>query len=94
MSDDRPFLIQCLAGGDGQPTPYDGQFLRRYEPEAHDGVGLAEWTEDPDLAVAFASLQEARAAWMRVPTTRPTRDDGRPNRPLTAYSVSIQRRQV
>lgn len=91
--EERPFLMQCVCGSDGEMTPYDGMYLRRYTPESHDGRGHALWTTDPDQAVPFASIMEAREAWMCVPITRPTRDDGKPNRPLTAYTIAIQRRQ-
>jgi len=40
-----------------------GQYLKAYDPEAHDGRGKAEWTAD--------------------------RPDGRPNRPLTAFTVTF-----
>lgn len=90
---EHPFLIQCIADANGEPSPHDGMYLSRYEPDAQDGRGLVEWTKDPERAIPFTSLMHAREAWMRVPVTRTKRPDGHPNRPLTAYTVSIQRRQ-
>lgn len=90
---ERPFLMQCVAHASGEPTPHDGKYLCRYEPEAYDGRGLVEWTDDPEKAIQFATLKDAREAWMCVPLTHSRRDDGHPNRPLTAYTIAIQRRQ-
>jgi len=90
---ERPFLIMCVSSAQGDPTSHDGMYLCRYEPEAHDGRGLVEWSMSEERAIQFPTLVAAREAWMCVPRTRPTRDDGHPNRPLTAYTVSIQRRQ-
>lgn len=85
------YIIRCVAAGSGAASPYDGMYLKRYLPEAHDGQGEAEWTADLAEAVTFPDALAARQAWMHIPVSRPTREDGNPNRPLTAFSVSIER---
>ena len=38
----------------------------------------------------FVSIAEAMEYWRTVSTTVPFRPDGKPNRPLTAYTVEIE----
>ena len=80
------YTIRCVAPGD----PYENHYLARYEPEAYDGRGLAEWTPTIDHAIRFPSHKAAMEAWMHVPITRPFRPDARPNRPLTAYTIAVE----
>ena len=91
------FVIQCvdMPGINREPEPrnYGGMYLARYEPEAYDGHGLAEWTEDPRKAIRFATAADAFSAWRATPITRPVRDDGAPNRPLSAYSIAVLEHQ-
>jgi hypothetical protein len=68
----------------------EGAWLKSYDPEAHDGRGDATWTNDPAQAQQFASAMEAHRFWRQPSRTRPRRADGQPNRPLTAFSVSIE----
>jgi hypothetical protein len=72
---------------DGRHQP--GTFLAAFDPDARDGYGEARWTGDPRKALVFGSVQEAARVWRTVSPSRPVRGDGRPNRPLTAYSVTF-----
>jgi hypothetical protein len=67
--------------------PPDGAWLQSYDPEAHFGLGEASWTMDPAKAMLFVTPTAALDCWNQVPMTRPTRPDGKPNRPITAYTV-------
>lgn len=89
----EPHVMLCvgLAGhvlGPGSGSSPTGQYLKSYDPEAHDGRGWAEWTVDLDEARRFDSSIEIFECWKQVPKARPVRDDGRPNRPLTAFSIT------
>lgn len=66
-----------------------GQYLREFDPDAHDGRGEAVWTDDISLAKKFDSVGSAMAAWKQQSAVRPVRPDGKPNRPLTAFTVSV-----
>lgn len=68
----------------------DGEYVKVYDPEAHDGRGYIEFTLDLKEAITFASRREAMDFWRTVSVTRPIRPDGKPNRPLTAFSVMIE----
>lgn len=81
-----------LMGGrtsSGQRDVSDGQFLKSYDPEAHDGRGEVEWTRDPKEAKRFPSFTAAYEEWQFTSVTRPMREDGKPNRPLSAYSIEV-----
>lgn len=91
----RPVRIVCaghvgvIRGGQpGQEAT--GQYLKRYDPEAHDGQGEVIWTSDPGQAATFADIIAAHACWTQVPRSRPVRGDGRPNRPMTAFSITFE----
>lgn len=68
-----------------------GTFISAFDPDAHDGRGEASYTRNPRRAVTFDSPTEAMAYWQQTSTVRPLREDGEPNRPLTAISVALVR---
>lgn len=89
------YVIKCegllgMTYGDGDdPT---GLFLKRYDPNAREGRGEADWTDDPAKALTFDDAGEALACWNQQSTAMPTRPwDGKPNRPLTAYTISVEK---
>jgi hypothetical protein len=89
-----PVVLRCLglvgavhaAAG---PPPL-GAYLVRYDPEAHDGRGDSEWSPDPAHAQRFADVRAALDTLRAVPRCRPRRPDGKPNRPLMAFTVAVE----
>lgn len=73
----------------GPADPHIGEYLAAYDPDAHDGRGRVTWTADPAQAMVFASGVDAWTCWRSTSTVQPLRPDGRPNRPLTAYTISV-----
>lgn len=71
------------------PVPV-GSYLKSYDPEAQDGRGLAVWTPRRSEALVLGDFSVASDLWRAVPKCRPTREDGRPNRPLSAFSITIE----
>jgi hypothetical protein len=74
------------------PSWYDAGkwgYLKSYDPEAHAGRGNAEFTDDADKAMTFPDRRGALACYQQVPKNHPVRDDGKPNSPLTAYTIVI-----
>jgi len=53
-------------------------------------VGRERWTTDITKAKRFASQEDAMGCWRKQSTVKPFRSDGRPNRPMTAYSVVVE----
>jgi hypothetical protein len=68
-----------------------GPYLQSSDPDADSGFGAEVWTDDPAKALRFATFASAMACWQAQSNVRPFRPDGRPNRPLTAYSVLPER---
>ncbi len=74
----------------GPATEYDGEYLKMFDPGAGaPGECVLETVVDPALAQKFPTMEAARQEWMRVDPRDPVRFDNRPNRPLTAFSVSF-----
>jgi hypothetical protein len=83
----RIVLISLVDGQtDGVPV---GAYLASYDPEGNDGNGAVIWTRDPAEAMTFANAEAATACYRAVPLNRPLRHDGKPNRPLTKFTVAF-----
>jgi hypothetical protein len=71
-----------------------GAFLSFYDPDggdpSHPIVGEATWTLDLADAMQFPDAAAALACYRATSVRAPLRDDGKPNRPLTAVTVSIE----
>lgn len=79
------YLIE--RGSDNAPV---GEWLKDANVEAFNGRGECLGTLDVSEAKKFSTVQEAMRFYNKVPACRPIREDGRPNKPLTAYTVEIQ----
>lgn len=55
------------------------------------GRGADTWTYDRAKAMRFPSFEAAMEAWKTQSKVTPLRDDGKLNRPLTAYSVTVEK---
>jgi hypothetical protein len=83
----------------GEPSPFDGQYRREFDPSNSDlrhPNGPQRPTTcwlitTPNIAEAkhYPSIMEAGEEWARVDKRRPIRPDGKPNRPLTALTVTF-----
>lgn len=71
---------------DGVPV---GIYLASYNPEGAGGNCIAKWTPDPKQAMTFETADAAAACYHAVPHNRPLRADGKPNRPLTVFTVAF-----
>lgn len=65
-------------------------WIEDYDVDGMDGVGWAVLTKDPLKAKVFDSVAEAMNEYLKTSTVKPIRYDGKPNRPLTAYTVLIE----
>lgn len=82
-------VIRIVGLSDGRPLPLDGHYLRSADVNAHGGRGSVDAVQDPALARRFTDVVDALAYWRRQSDVRPLRPDGKPNRPLTAYTVEV-----
>jgi hypothetical protein len=85
----------------GEATPFDDQFLKEYDPsrkgKSPDGkpmVAHMVTTPNIDEAMTFADIVEGHKVWTKVDPERPVRNDGLPNRPLTAFSVVFEAKEA
>lgn len=66
-----------------------GQYLAEFDPEALGGIGVCRWTTDPAKAIWFKRAMDGFEMWRTISATHPLRDDGKPNRPLSAHSIEM-----
>jgi hypothetical protein len=79
-------IIKCVMLANGDPGPA-GQYLASYDQETGESV----WTLDKDMAKPFPGALEAIEFWRQVLPSQPVRPwDGKPNRPLTAFTIEIE----
>ena len=84
------FRIVLISRADGRTDGVPvGAYLASYDPEGDGGNGIATWTRDPSKAMTFATGEAASACYRAVPFNRPIRPDGKPNRPLTMFTVAF-----
>ena len=85
-------VMICVGFASGLPCPWEGQFLKSYDPDVPDleTMDVGEWTLDLKLAMVFSSPSEGFACWQRQRSIPPLLNPaGRPNKPLTAFSVQL-----
>ena len=83
-------VMQLVRLADGTRTSLDGTYLKSYDPDARGGRGEIQATHDPNNALKFGGKSEAMMLWKKPSKVHPIRlSDGKPNRPLTAWTVTI-----
>lgn len=90
-------VIKIIGLAVGMSCPFDGQYLVEFDPDRRgvdpDGGELTAHivcSPDPADAKQYESKLAAMSEWKRISSRWPLREyDGRPNRPLTAFTVEI-----
>lgn len=86
------FVMIVHSYANGQPFDCAGQYLQWYDPDIPDAADIMfGFTPELDKAKRFASAVELFEEWRRVRKPDPVRWDGKPNRPLTAFTVEALR---
>jgi len=67
------------------------RYLVSFDAEAHDGRGDALFTLYKERATRFDSFKEVMELWGTISKVRPLREDGKPNRPLTTFTISPEK---
>lgn len=80
--------IVGLAGGERAPQG-ESMYVQSYTPDGNEGRGEVELTTYRSAAKQYADAAEAHQEWARVSRTHPTRSDGKPNRPLSAFTIEV-----
>lgn len=96
FSDKGPTRIKIISLNSGQPTEFDGKWLAEYDPrrQGFDSMGRpmiahVKVTEDPMMALKFDDPADALKLLMQADGKR---TDGKPNRPLMAFTVEFTTR--
>ena len=85
--------IRIVQRADGEESPIDGMYIRSFDPKVNEdgrGQGALVVTPFRESAVMFRTTDEAVDFWRQPSLSVPKRPDGKPNRPLTAYTVSFE----
>jgi hypothetical protein len=91
-------VLRIVGLSGGAPSPWDGRWLVEFDPDkrGRDPVGRATLahvvvTDDIERARRFHDAAQAWEFWRRPSKRWPRegRSDGKPNRPMTAFSVTI-----
>lgn len=85
-----PYVIVAEGFANGASCPHAGEYLESFDFDG-DEQGYGEFTPDLAKAKRFADVGELMEFWRTQSRTRPKRPDGRPNRPLTALTISALR---
>lgn len=85
----RHYRIKVVSFANGQPCREAGSYIKNFDAEAYPARGSVLLTWEPEDAKRFSNQQQAFEFWQTQCKHEPVRPDGRPNRPLTAYNVSI-----
>lgn len=83
------FVMKILGPANGSRLLKKHTYLKYYNVDADKGRGRVDTTHDLKEAKKFASRAEAITLWQMVSSVKPTRPDGKANRPLTAYTIEI-----
>jgi len=85
----KKVVMKMEGFADGRRSPVDGMYLKYFDHEAHGGTGAGEFTVNKVEAMVFKDHGTAFEFWTKVPKCKPLRADGKPNKPLTASTVSF-----
>ncbi len=83
-------VIKCWGPAHDLKEPIKGEYLKSFDPEAHDGRGEALFTPNIKEAMVFPDAMAAIRLWQTQSVTKPLREDGRPNKPLTSFSAMFE----
>lgn len=83
------YVIKIVAAADGGYASQAGRYVASFDADAHHGRGEITVTREAPCALIFHDPGAAFEFWKTQSTTMPFRIDGKPNRPLTAYTVEF-----
>jgi hypothetical protein len=85
-------VIKIVGDASGEPSEFDGQYLMFYNPDnpEHPYNGIIKAGPHRIAALEFADLIAATRFWQQVNPARPVRPDGKPNRPLSGFTIEFE----
>jgi hypothetical protein len=85
-----PIVIKIISPANMPWRIANDTYLETFDPEGNGGRGTFAFTALATKAKPFKSMSEALDYWRTQSATVPFRPDGKPNRPLTAFNVSLE----
>jgi len=82
--------IEWLGGHESFHSKEEGTYVHEFDPDGHGGHGDLVCTSDIKDAKRFESIADAFDFYRQQSKTHPLRHDGKPNRPLTAFTISVE----
>lgn len=85
-------IIRIIELADGREFGGEILYIAGYDNSTEDelGIGTVDCTSDRAKAKRFDEYLSAFHFWKQESRTVPTRPDGKPNRPLTSFTVSFE----
>lgn len=65
-------------------------YVQEYTADGFEGRGQLNVTPDIKRAKLYPDIRAVLEEWKRVSATHPVRLDGKPNRPLSAYTIATE----
>jgi hypothetical protein len=90
MSEKRYTIRATSLGGSAVIQQGSLGYIYKYDPEAFGGRGDVEFTQKRKKAMTFGSHEEIHAFLHQQPKSRPLREDDLPNKPIFAFTLSIE----
>ena len=88
---DMPVIMQIVGFANLEPCKVAGMYVYDVQVQLIPNESWLRVTRYPDKAYVWEDAIAALAAWKEVLQSQPIRQDGRPNRPMTALSVILER---
>jgi len=84
-------VIKIVQAAAGFSSDHAGQYIRSFVPDTDEfGQGVLVTTANLNDALKFETWPAAFEFWKQQSRRCPTRTDGKPNRPLTAFTVTFE----
>jgi hypothetical protein len=83
-------IIKVIGLATGVPTRFDNHWCRDFNFESGLGRGLLLVTENWEEAKRFEDFMAAMMFWRTQCQSVPLREDGKPNRPFTAWTIEVK----
>jgi hypothetical protein len=90
---DECYVMQVLGSALGEVVFETITFVKDHDFEMDHGRGCLYTTENLEEAMLFTSRWNAHEFWLRKSEKYPIRPDGHPNRPMSAFTVSIMKKK-
>jgi hypothetical protein len=85
-------VIKIVGSASEIYTEFDGEYICDFFPDTDAlGLGTLITTDNKAKAKQFPNLEAATEFWKQRSKRVPLRPDGKPNRPLTAFSITFER---